>query len=266
MSKVVQKKNHWTTKVNECTICKDARGELNVQLLGGAENGEFAYIGPVNGNAVQYRHGKVSEGELLLEVETLSVSGLPLYDVLTVIKNCKGPIRLKTVRQGNKLNKDLKHYLSQRFQKSSADYELQQTIRDNLYRHAVPCTTRLPRDGEVPGVDYNFLSVDEFLKLEQSGTLLEIGSYEGNYYGTPKPPSQPPSGKVITGDALQDSLPGSQQSTPRRTKSYNEMQNAGIVPTETEDDDEVPEMNSSFTGQQREGGKSMDSPCLYLLI
>uniref|UniRef100_A0A673KPD1 Membrane-associated guanylate kinase, WW and PDZ domain-containing protein 1 n=1 Tax=Sinocyclocheilus rhinocerous TaxID=307959 RepID=A0A673KPD1_9TELE len=251
MSKVVHKKNHWTTKVNECTICKDARGELNVQLLGGAENGEFAYIGPVNGNAVQYRHGKVSEGELLLEVETLSVSGLPLYDVLTVIKNCKGPIRLKTVRQGNKLNKDLKHYLSQRFQKSSADYELQQTIRDNLYRHAVPCTTRLPRDGEVPGVDYNFLSVDEFLKLEQSGTLLEIGSYEGNYYGTPKPPSQPPSGKVITGDALQDSLPGSQQSTPRRTKSYNEMQNAGIVPTETEDDDEVPEMNSSFTGQQR---------------
>lgn len=71
----------------------------------------------------------------------------------------------------------------------------------------------------------------------------------GNYYGTPKPPIQPPSGKVITGDALQDSLPGSQPSTPRRTKSYNEMQNAGIVPTETEDDDEVPEMNSSFTGQ-----------------
>uniref|UniRef100_A0A8C2H9H0 Membrane-associated guanylate kinase, WW and PDZ domain-containing protein 1 n=1 Tax=Cyprinus carpio TaxID=7962 RepID=A0A8C2H9H0_CYPCA len=260
MSKVVQKKNHWTTKVNECTISKDARGELNVQLLGGAENGEFAYIGHVNGNAVLYRHGKVSEGELLLEVETLSVSGLPLYDVLTVIKNCKGPIRLKTVRQGNKLNKDLKRYLSQRFQKSSADYELQQTIRDNLYRHAVPCTTRLPRDGEVPGVDYNYLSVDEFLKLEQSGTLLEIGSYEGNYYGTPKPPSQPPSGKVITGDALQDSLPGSQQSTPRRTKSYNEMQNAGIVPTETEDDDEVPEMNSSFTGQQRSSQNTHTHP------
>ncbi|TWW61782.1 Membrane-associated guanylate kinase, WW and PDZ domain-containing protein 1 [Takifugu flavidus] len=39
---------------------------------------------------------------------------------------------------GSKLNKDLKHYLSQRFQKSSPDHELQQTIRDNLYRHAVP--------------------------------------------------------------------------------------------------------------------------------
>lgn len=40
---------------------------------------------------------------------------------------------------GTKLNKDLKHYLSQRFQKSSPDHELQQTIRENLYRHAVPC-------------------------------------------------------------------------------------------------------------------------------
>ncbi|CAB1314828.1 unnamed protein product, partial [Coregonus sp. 'balchen'] len=93
-------------------------------------------------------------------------------------------------------------------------------------------TTRLPRDREVPGVDYNFLPVEDFLALEQCGTLLEIGTYEGNYYGTPKPPNQPPSGKVITSDALQDSLPGSQHSTPRRTKSYNEMQNAGIVPAE----------------------------------
>ncbi|KAA0707780.1 Membrane-associated guanylate kinase, WW and PDZ domain-containing protein 1 [Triplophysa tibetana] len=45
-----------------------------------------------------------------------------------------------SVNRGNKLNKDLKLYLSQRFQKSSPDHELQQTIRDNLYRHAVPCT------------------------------------------------------------------------------------------------------------------------------
>uniref|UniRef100_A0A673Z8I3 Membrane-associated guanylate kinase, WW and PDZ domain-containing protein 1 n=1 Tax=Salmo trutta TaxID=8032 RepID=A0A673Z8I3_SALTR len=252
MSKVIQKKNHWTTKVNECAVLKDARGDLNVQLLGGAENGEFAYIGQVNDATVVYKNGKLTEGALILEVENLSISGLPLYDVQTVIKNCNGPIRLKTVRQGNKLNKDLKHYLSQRFQKSSPDHELQQTIRDNLYRHAVPCTTRPPRHGEVPGVDYNFLPVEDFLALEQRGTLLEIGTYEGNYYGTPKPPSQPPSGKVITSDALQDSLPGSQHSTPRRTKSYNEMQNAGIVPVDLEEDEELPEMNSSLTGDSSE--------------
>lgn len=40
-------------------------------------------------------------------------------------------------------------------------------------------TTRPPREGEVPGVDYNFLTVEEFLDLERSGTLLEVGTYEG---------------------------------------------------------------------------------------
>lgn len=48
--------------------------------------------------------------------------------------------------------------------------------------HPVPSllgTTRAPREGEVPGVDYNFLSVADFFKLENSGTLLEIGTYEG---------------------------------------------------------------------------------------
>lgn len=43
----------------------------------------------------------------------------------------------------------------------------------------LPGTTRPPRDGEIPGVDYSFLSVEEFLHLEESGTLLEIGTYEG---------------------------------------------------------------------------------------
>ena len=52
-------------------------------------------------------------------------------------------------------------------------------------------TTRSPRDGEVPGVDYEFLSVNEYLELERSGRLLESGFYEGNYYGTPKPPKTP---------------------------------------------------------------------------
>uniref|UniRef100_A0A8C6PWI6 Membrane associated guanylate kinase, WW and PDZ domain containing 1b n=1 Tax=Nothobranchius furzeri TaxID=105023 RepID=A0A8C6PWI6_NOTFU len=122
-------------------------------------------------------------------------------------------------------------------------------------------TTRAPREEEVPGVDYKFLSVEEFLELEKSGTLLEIGTYEGNYYGTPKPPLQPPGGKVISGggdallpDGLSRSLPGSQHSTPRRAKSYNDMQNAGIGIGEQlqEDDEDLPDMNSSFTGDSSE--------------
>ncbi|TKS70951.1 Membrane-associated guanylate kinase, WW and PDZ domain-containing protein 2 [Collichthys lucidus] len=94
-------------RVNETSVSKDARGDLNVQLRGGAENGEFAYIGRVEEDVVVYQSGKLNEGELLLEVENLSISGLPLYDIHTVIKNCKGPVRLKTVRQGQSEIKEL---------------------------------------------------------------------------------------------------------------------------------------------------------------
>ncbi|XP_022428340.1 membrane-associated guanylate kinase, WW and PDZ domain-containing protein 1 isoform X20 [Delphinapterus leucas] len=260
MSKVIQKKNHWTSRVHEFTVKRGPQGELGVTVLGGAENGEFPYVGAVAAAEAAGLPGggqgpRLGEGELLLEVQGIRVSGLPRYDILGVIDSCKEAVTFKAVRQGGKLNKDLRHFLNQRFQKGSPDHELQQTIRDNLYRHAVPCTTRSPREGEVPGVDYNFLTVKEFLDLEQSGTLLEVGTYEGNYYGTPKPPSQPLSGKVITTDALQSLHSGSKQSTPKRTKSYNDMQNAGIVHVENEEDDDVPEMNSSFTadsGDQEE--------------
>lgn len=40
-------------------------------------------------------------------------------------------------------------------------------------------TTRQPREGEVPGVDYNFISVEDFRVLEESGLLLESGTYDG---------------------------------------------------------------------------------------
>ncbi|XP_030084042.2 membrane-associated guanylate kinase, WW and PDZ domain-containing protein 1 isoform X20 [Serinus canaria] len=245
MSRVVQKKNHWSSRVRQCALTRGPGGQLGFALLGGAEHGEFPYAGAAAGDG----EAALSEGELLLEVQGVRVSGLPRYDVLEVIRSCKDPIVVKAVRQGSRLNKDLRHYLNQRFQKGSPDHDLQQTIRDNLYRHAVPCTTRPPREGEVPGVDYNFLTVEEFLELERSGTLLEVGTYEGNYYGTPKPPSQPLSGKVTSTNALQNLQSGSKQSTPKRTKSYNDMQNAGIVHTENEEEDDVPEMSSSFTAE-----------------
>uniref|UniRef100_A0A8C5N9W8 Membrane-associated guanylate kinase, WW and PDZ domain-containing protein 1 n=1 Tax=Gouania willdenowi TaxID=441366 RepID=A0A8C5N9W8_GOUWI len=65
----------------------------------------------------------------------------------------------------------------------------------------------------------------------------------GNYYGTPKPPRQPVFGTVILSDA------GSHRSTPTRTKSYNDMQNARLVPADDDDDDQATEMNNSFTGE-----------------
>ena len=45
-------------------------------------------------------------------------------------------------------------------------------------------TTREPRQGEVEGRDYHFLSPEEFRRRLEAGDFLEHASYSGNYYGT----------------------------------------------------------------------------------
>lgn len=59
--------------------------------------------------------------------------------------------------------------------------------QDNVY-YSVSATTRAPRPGEVNGVNYHFLSKEEFEKLIENGGMLEYANYCGNYYGTPKKP------------------------------------------------------------------------------
>ena len=52
--------------------------------------------------------------------------------------------------------------------------------------YSVSMTTRNMREGEVDGVDYYFISKDEFKKRIDEGKLLEYNIYNDNYYGTPK--------------------------------------------------------------------------------
>ena len=55
--------------------------------------------------------------------------------------------------------------------------------------YSVSMTTRPPRVGEVPGVSYHFVEVDEFKRLIEAGELLEWAVVHGtNYYGTPRQP------------------------------------------------------------------------------
>lgn len=56
---------------------------------------------------------------------------------------------------------------------------------DNLF-YSVSATTRSPRDGELDGVNYYFLSVEEFKREIENGGMLEYAQFCDNYYGTPK--------------------------------------------------------------------------------
>ena len=57
--------------------------------------------------------------------------------------------------------------------------------RDNLY-FSVSATTRAPRPGEIDGVDYHFISREQFQAWIAEDAFLEHAEFVGNYYGTPK--------------------------------------------------------------------------------
>ncbi|KAM8830531.1 membrane-associated guanylate kinase, WW and PDZ domain-containing protein 3 isoform 2-T2 [Synchiropus picturatus] len=181
MSKTGAKKQHWRSRAQDSFVpLLGSLGEPSISVGGGADYGEFPFVtsAPAGGPSV---------GDIVLEIGGTPVLGMTLGDVRGVINSCPAPIRIRTVSPGSTLCKDLRLYLSKCFTPGSVDSQLQQVIRENLYLRAVPCTTRLPRAGEISGVDYNFVSIEDFFSLEESGALLESGKFKGNYYGTPRP-------------------------------------------------------------------------------
>uniref|UniRef100_A0A673J5V9 Membrane associated guanylate kinase, WW and PDZ domain containing 3b n=1 Tax=Sinocyclocheilus rhinocerous TaxID=307959 RepID=A0A673J5V9_9TELE len=262
MSKTLKRKKHWSTKVQECAVSWGSVGEFGdvVEILGGAEHGEFPFLGQMNLDVLVCHVGRLPYyGDVLLEVNGTPVSGLTNRDTHAVIRHFREPIRIKTVKPGKVLNADLRHYLSLQFQKGSIDHKLQQVIRDNLYLRTIPCTTRLPRDGEVPGVDYNFISVGDFRILEESGLLLESGTYDGNFYGTPKPPAEP---NVVQPDLVDQVLFEEDYGTEvqrKRTTSVSKMDRKDSVVPEEEEDEERPQLPNGIPERTEEWRKAVPS-------
>lgn len=64
---------------------------------------------------------------------------------------------------------------------------------------SVSMTTRAMRDGEAEGVNYFYVSKDEFFKHIEDGDILEYTNYGSNYYGTPIEPVklQLEQGKIV---------------------------------------------------------------------
>ena len=67
------------------------------------------------------------------------------------------------------------------------------TVRKSLFeepdidfQYSISMTTRQPRNGEVNGEDYFFVTREEFETEIANGDMLEYAEYVGNYYGTPK--------------------------------------------------------------------------------
>lgn len=67
------------------------------------------------------------------------------------------------------------------------------TVRKALFQRkghnldfSISMTTRNPREGEIEGRDYFFVSKERFQEEIKRGNLLEYAKFVNNYYGTPK--------------------------------------------------------------------------------
>ena len=58
--------------------------------------------------------------------------------------------------------------------------------RYDNYALSVSATTRQPREGERDGVDYFFVSKEQFQQMIEEQKLIEYAQYVNHYYGTPR--------------------------------------------------------------------------------
>lgn len=54
----------------------------------------------------------------------------------------------------------------------------------SYFNEIISCTTRSPRQGEKEGVNYHFLSVEDFIRKILNGDMLEATEFNGWHYGT----------------------------------------------------------------------------------
>ncbi len=65
---------------------------------------------------------------------------------------------------------------------------MKELLKRGDIRLSVSCTTRAPREGEIDGVNYYFVSKEKFEQMIAEDSFLEYAQYCDNYYGTPEEP------------------------------------------------------------------------------
>ena len=88
---------HWSKNVRDVFVAHDS---LHVRIEGGAENGEFLYVGGFTGEKIKYRKGRLRVGDVLVELNDEPVVGLTLQDLMNRIQKAGKKVDFKVVQPG----------------------------------------------------------------------------------------------------------------------------------------------------------------------
>ncbi len=125
-------------------------------------------------------------------------------------------------------------------------------------KFSVSCTTRPPRPGEREGVDYVFISEEQFAALVAAGKFLEHASVYGYHYGTPRAEVE---GRLSRGESvlLDIDTQGAAQVRRRGRQMELPMRFIFILPPSKEElrrrrSEQAPELERRFRAAWREIG------------
>ena len=97
-------RQHWSNAVQEVLVSHSSDPSNAVIVCGGAENGQFCWIGDVVSDSITYHHGgRLRTNDVLLEVQGQCVAGSTLADAVKSMSDAgrnSGPVLYKTVLSG----------------------------------------------------------------------------------------------------------------------------------------------------------------------
>eukprot|EP00041_Stephanoeca_diplocostata_P024252 m.608489 g.608489 ORF g.608489 m.608489 type:complete len:544 (-) comp22487_c1_seq1:413-2044(-) len=144
-------------------------------------------------------------GDILMEVNGTNVTKSSFNDVIGIVQEVPplGSLDLVLAKRANVISNAKEatvaevlgddapaeltgKTVSQLLNEVPTSDALHQDVKLAVYDMTIPLTTRPPRDNEVDGVDYNFVSREEFEKLIAEDRFMEHGENKGNLYGTLK--------------------------------------------------------------------------------
>ena len=104
-------KKWWDSVVESVFISDSNNVRLHFELCGGADDGQFPFIGAINNSdlakiGLHVSGGVIQEGDVLLEIQGQKVSGYTAADVSRWFKHClqnKNPVVVRTVPKGKQI-------------------------------------------------------------------------------------------------------------------------------------------------------------------
>eukprot|EP00043_Microstomoeca_roanoka_P020312 m.244150 g.244150 ORF g.244150 m.244150 type:complete len:3704 (+) comp17144_c0_seq1:231-11342(+) len=188
----MKNKDRKGTRVNTVILQrKPQTGDFGLEFKGGIEQDELPTITSLQDPILlSSSYGNIQEGDCILAINSINVAGSTYDNTLRLLNTDEDAIELLLLcgdgRQNMQYRRSIREFLAPSVDDDDALKAIKADVRRGMYSQTIPITTRQPREGEKHGVDYFFVSKEEFEAMIENDELFEWGERAGVYYGTKK--------------------------------------------------------------------------------